>query len=216
MTKEMLLLICYIIGVASNVVIFFIQKTQINKMKTVTDQVEKYFRIVNVDEFEKFIKVKEKRFETQMEIVAHDMSKKFSENYMEKFGNKYMDKHLQKLDKEIGDQMSELGWFTAEWLAEMSERDRLKFIDDFFPKSKQLLLENIEQVKANDILADDIENFLKEHANEIPTWTRAIFFEKFESRFPDEIKKLSKADKEEFFTQIMANQSEDMEKKMIS
>jgi hypothetical protein len=65
MTKtEIITIVIYLIVYA---VVFIIQKTQFEKQKSIMEKYEKMFSIINIDEIEKYVNVKEKSLKLELE-----------------------------------------------------------------------------------------------------------------------------------------------------
>lgn len=145
--QEVITISVYCIGVITYVITFIIQRSEIRKIKSVTDHMERYMKIFNVDEVEKYVRLKEKSFDQAMKNASHDLSEKFTAEYMEKFGNKRIQTAVKKFESELGGQINELGWYVAEWLYELPEDERETMIKEYFPKSEHLLREGIESIQ---------------------------------------------------------------------
>lgn len=143
-SSQLILLVAYSVGIILNGIVFFVQKSKIDKLKDITDQIDRYFKIFNVDSFEKLIAIQEKIHDQQLKAVSNEMALKFTESYMEKFGHKRLDKGLKQFQKEMGEQFDEIGWFLIECLHALPEDKREELINTQFPKSEALIRANLK------------------------------------------------------------------------
>ena len=94
MTKvEIITIIIYVIVYA---VVFVIQKAQYEKQKSIMEKYEKMFSIINIDEIEKYVNMKEKSLKLQFENREKEISA------MEEQISSLLEKS-NKAFKEIGD-----------------------------------------------------------------------------------------------------------------
>lgn len=146
---EMALLAAYIIGIMLNGLVYRSQKQEIKKLQNVNGEIERYFKIFNVESFEKLISLKEKYFEQEKKIMINEISTRFGAEFMEKFGQKRLDKEFKIFQGKMGEQFDEFGWFIVGWLHCLSEEEREEMIKLNFPKSETLIRDNLK------ILEDD-------------------------------------------------------------
>ena len=69
---EIITIVIYIVVYA---VVFTIQKSQFDKQKSIMEKYEKMFSIINIDEIEKYVNMKEKSLELQFENREKEISK---------------------------------------------------------------------------------------------------------------------------------------------
>jgi len=55
----------YVVGTGFYIYSFFVHRAEINKLKNVTELMERYFKVFKVDDVENFVKLKEKSFELE-------------------------------------------------------------------------------------------------------------------------------------------------------
>jgi hypothetical protein len=73
MTKvEIITILIYIVAYA---IVFIIQKSQFDKQKSIMEKYEKMFSIINIDEIEKYVNVKEKSLSLQFENREKEIDK---------------------------------------------------------------------------------------------------------------------------------------------
>lgn len=56
-------------------IVFFIQKSQFDKQKSIMEKYEKMFSIINIDELEKYVNLKEKNLKLELEVREKEFEK---------------------------------------------------------------------------------------------------------------------------------------------
>lgn len=137
----------YLVGIIINGIIYRSQKQEIKKLQNVNGEIERYFKIFNVDSVEKLIGLKEKYFEQEKKMMINEISTKYTADFMEKVGHKSLQKHFKKFEGKMGEQFNELGWFVVEFLYTLPEEEREELIKTEFPKSETLIRDNLKVIE---------------------------------------------------------------------
>lgn len=158
---QIILFVIYIIGIISNIIIFFIQKAEIKKLRNITDHVERYFKIFDVETFEKFVKLKEKGFEQEKDIMMKEISLKVTDEYMAKIGKPSLEKGIEQIKKDMGGRFNEMAWFIVDFLSFLPIEDRNRLIENHFPLNKKIIVDNLKSY-------DNGVNTVKEKSKKTP------------------------------------------------
>jgi hypothetical protein len=128
-------------------IVFFVQKSQIDKQKAITDSMQQFINIFKVDEV---VKYSDMRHETTMEKVKkviNEYAEKETKESLMPIVNKRFEETKTELVESMGDQFDELSNVVLWLLEEFPEKDKEEFMNVNLPKTKHLfqpVLEDLE------------------------------------------------------------------------
>ena len=129
------------------VIIFFIQKSQIDKQKDVINSMKTFMDIFNVDEVKKYVEMKNERILDQANKIITDSEtiKKMSEEI-----TKNATAPIQEAYKEIMEErFMELVKVTFEVIKNLEPEKRQSFISELLPKNQHYLSEMVKDYEKN-------------------------------------------------------------------
>ena len=121
------------------VIVFIIQKSQIDKQKDVISSMKSFMEIFNVDEVKKYVEMKNERIieDATMMLTNDDKFKKMSEHLI-----KTTTEPIKEFYKEaMQEKNMELIEIAFNLIMQQEKSKRKQFIDDFLPKNKDYFIE---------------------------------------------------------------------------
>ena len=130
-------------------IVFFVQKSQIDKQKAITDSMQQFINIFKVDEV---VKYSDMRHETTMEKVKkviNEYAEKETKESLMPIVNKRFEETKTELVDSLGGQFDELA-NAVSWLLEVfPEEDKEEFINTNLPKTKHLFQPALEDLDSD-------------------------------------------------------------------
>lgn len=113
--------------------VFFIQKKKLEKIEGVTSSIESFFKIFDVDEVEKFVKLKEEsaRLKYSNLLADNEKHKKLIKDISDESIKHFEAKYAARLEN----QMYELAYFTEMILVQMPKEKRDKAMTELLPNT---------------------------------------------------------------------------------
>ena len=128
------------------VIVFFIQKAQIDRQKEVINSMKSFMEIFSIDEVKKYVETKTERMKMELEINLSKMTKKAfleTESYFVEMLDKETKKHVENFDLQYNEVCRTLFRF----IATLPKEERLKFVEDYLPLTKNIFIKFLEQEK---------------------------------------------------------------------
>lgn len=125
------------------VIVFFIQKSQMEKYKETISSMKSFMEIFKIDEVKKYVTLKEESvmMNAQKIIFDNEGIKKAIYDITEAKSAEIKELHL----KAMGEQYDELAIVVLEVLIQLNKEDRIKFIDVNLSTCKHMLLPLLEK-----------------------------------------------------------------------
>lgn len=118
-------------------VVFFTQKSEISKLKTLTDSMSKLLSVFSIDEIEKMNLFKDRvRKEWTADILLNDSKVK---NMIDDIRIDAESEWLKKLDKEHLEKHEELLKFVSYYINSQENDKRESVLNNYFPKNKDII-----------------------------------------------------------------------------
>lgn len=114
------------------VVVFVIQRSQIQKQTALNNTMEKFINILNLDTIEKYVKLSEKKFSLESDEKVKEQ--------MDAVRSGVTDVLIS-----INTQHDELLYRTISFLEALETEDKKGFIEKYYPKNKEFLIELLEK-----------------------------------------------------------------------
>lgn len=146
-TTEIVTLSVYGLGAIAYVVTFFIQKAQIDKMKSTTEQIERFVTIFDLKKVEEYVKIREKTLKFKQDNLIHSQSKKLTDKMMKEVVTPMLNNHFNEWQQHSGELTDELGYFVVGFLCECSDESVEKILENHFPKSADLIRHHVKAQK---------------------------------------------------------------------
>jgi hypothetical protein len=129
-------------------VVFFIQKSQIDRQKTVTNSMKSFMEIFKVDEVKKYVEMKNER-------ILHDATKMITDSEQIKKMSEELIKNttapIQEAYTEImAERYKELVKVVFEIIITQDPERREQFIKDLLPNNEHYLLPILKEYENND------------------------------------------------------------------
>ena len=119
-------------------IVFLIQKSQIDKQKAITDSMSQFIRIFDIDKVSAYVKMNEETTMGNVKLHIADFIKSNKETLV----MPRLDKELAKLKESMmgnfQEQFDELASLTYAMLLEFPKSEREDFINEHLPKTKTL------------------------------------------------------------------------------
>ena len=142
--NEFILLIILGVYTVVYLIIFFIQKAQIDEIKEINTSMKAYMEIFNIDEVKKYVELKSERA-----IMAAENFVKNHEG-VRKIMNEVLDNNVDRVKevyyKQMGEEHMELVVLTINILKNIKEEEREIFIQRNLPKTSRYFLEILEDI----------------------------------------------------------------------
>ena len=129
-------------------IVFFIQKAQIDRQKEVINSMKSFMQIFSIDEVKKYVETKTERMQIELENNLSKMTKKAfleTESYFVEMLDKETKKHVENFDLQYNEVCRTLFLF----IATLPKEERLKFVEDYLPLSKDIFIKFLEQENLN-------------------------------------------------------------------
>jgi hypothetical protein len=140
LTAQDILLFIYLIV---NLVVFFIQREEIKKLKSIVSSIKDYVAIIDIKKLKEYVEVRE-------ETIAHKSANiLLDDEKVQKIMDSSIDSTIDKLTeiylKQIKEQHIELISFTVEILKQIDETKQNQIIEAKFPLCKDFLTTIMEE-----------------------------------------------------------------------
>ena len=138
-----------IIGVYTLVyiVVFIIQKTQIDKQKEVVASMKSFMDIFKVDEVKKYADMRIETFKMQIGSLLNDDEK--AKEMIEHIKDKTLEPIQQHYTKIMGNRYDELLMIVIEVIMNQERDKREQFIKDFLPENEHYILPMLKEIEDN-------------------------------------------------------------------
>jgi len=126
------------------VIVFFIQKSQINRTEEINASMKSFMDIFKIDEVKKYVELKNERIMMQVDqiITDDDKIREISEEAI----NKKVDDIKEIYLSQMGDEHLELVAFVIEVIKSQPEEHRAKLIETALPKTKRYFSKILEDI----------------------------------------------------------------------
>lgn len=121
------------------VIIFFIQKSQIDKQKSVIESMEKFINVFKVEEVEKYVTLTNKN--VMMEAADKVRQSK------DELRDEIIIPEVNKIKGELKDQYDEMASVLYNVIIAFPEKERKDFINQHLKKNSKMFLEALEKNK---------------------------------------------------------------------
>lgn len=130
------------------IIVFFIQKSQINKTKEINDSMKSFMEIFKIDEVKKYVKMKEETVNMRaVEMILNDEKIKES---MKNITNEKVDEIKKVYIDQMGGQHLEMIAVIVQVLKSLKKESRINFIEDEIPSCKHIFIPIIEKMEIED------------------------------------------------------------------
>jgi len=116
-------------------VVFFVQKSQIEKIKTLNETISSYMSIFDIKDVKEFVSMKEETMNMQIEKFKDNY--KPSEKQIKEIFEAGYDKFKENVEKQVTVEFSELALFAATVLMTSKNEEREAIKNRFLPRTKE-------------------------------------------------------------------------------
>lgn len=131
------------------VIIFFIQKSQIESSKQINASMKNFMDIFKIDELKKYVQLKEERVNMQVEGFVSNSQE------IKRIAFEATNKNIEPIKKmyfdQMGEEHNELILFTIAAIKTQPVEERQSLIERGLPKTKRYFLEMLDDIN-NDVI----------------------------------------------------------------
>lgn len=131
------------------VIVFIIQKSQIDKTKEINSSMKSFMDIFKIDEVKKYVDLKNERVMMQVDQILNE-DEKIKDIYTAAINEKVED--LKEIYfSQMGEEHMELIAFVVEVLKSQTEEKRVELVEKGLPKTKRYFMKIIEDINNGEI-----------------------------------------------------------------
>ena len=132
--------------------VFFIQNSQIKKMKEINSSMKSYMDIIDIDEIRRFVELKDESTWLEFSKILADDSR--VKEMVEEIYSKKQVEMTEAFEKEMGKDYVELVNFAVKVLKYVPINKREEMIDNRLPNTKRLIVRILKKERNNEFNTD--------------------------------------------------------------
>lgn len=145
-TISVIILGCYTIVY---VIVFFIQKSHLDKIKEINTSMKSYLEIFKIDEVKKYVELKSEN--SLMEATNLVLDNEKVKGMVEEILNNHVKDISDVYCKQLREEQIEIVRIAIEMIRIQPANNRIEFIEKNFPLTKRYLLEMVDDINKGEI-----------------------------------------------------------------
>ena len=125
------------------VIVFLLQKNQIQKQAGIIASMESFMKIFDVEQVRKFVEMKHETTMLSIDKIVAEKGKEFSEQTVKP----YVFSEISKLKGEMADRFDEFGSAIIDIILQLPKEMRKEYVETVFPLNQKVLLEIVDEIE---------------------------------------------------------------------